>query len=255
MTMPLSVEQQKHLEANWQNIQMRSNDAAALKQNELIGIARAKNNSAAIPLAYSDAALHRLESTVHNQLEWTLHELESMGVVIDDQTESFVLKHFNIMTSMNMPLSYPPGLTATMNLSAHQSSHSMARQRLNNQLQREAHAAVKSLKLRACPSQSTVPITVHISNSPGARNYIHAVDNSSIYTQVPEEIGTLMAALSREHSDLNALAEQVHRAPDTHSMAERASKWLSVASSIEALGEKLHAAAPTIGAWIHRLGS
>jgi len=34
--MPLTIEQQKHLEATWQDIQIRSNDDAALKQNELL---------------------------------------------------------------------------------------------------------------------------------------------------------------------------------------------------------------------------
>lgn len=253
--MSLTIEQQKHLEATWQNIQLRSNDAAALKQNELVGIARAKNNSAAIPLAYSDAALLRLESTVHNQIEWTLRELDAMGVVIDDQTETFVLKHFNIMTSMNMPVHYPPGITATMNVSAHQSAHAQARQRLNSQLQREAHAAIKSLKLRARSSQFVAPISVHISNSPGARSYVQANDHSVTQECIPDDIAKLMIALSREHPELNALAEQIQRAPDSHSIVERASKWLTLASSVESLTEKLHAAAPTITAWLHRVGS
>lgn len=185
--MPLTLEQQKHLEANWQNIQMRSNDEAALKQNELVGTARAKNNQAAIPIAYSEAALHRLETTVRNQLDWTGRELEAMGVILDDQAEAFVLKHFNIMTSMNMPVHYPPGLTATMNLSAHLSAHSRARQRMNNQLQREAAAAIKSLKLKARPTQSVYVANIQ-NSSPGTRNYIHSVDNSSTYTHVPEGV-------------------------------------------------------------------
>ena len=253
--MPLTIEQQKHLEATWQNIQMRSNDDSVLKQNELLGVARAKNNRAAIPIAYSEAALHRLETTVRNQLDWTVCELEAMGIILDDQAERFVLKHFNIMTSMNMPVHYPPGLTATMNLSAHQSAHAQARQRMNNQLQREAAAAIKSLKLKARPSQPVYAVNIQNNNSPGARSYIHSVDDSVTYTHVPKEISTLMETLSGGHSDLATLAEQVHRAPDASSMAERATKWLTVASSVETLAEKLHAAAPTISAWIHRITS
>ena len=113
--MPLSAEQKKHLEDNWLNIQMRANDTAAEHQNELLYRARAKNNSAAIPIAYSEAALFRLETTVRNQVDWTVHELEAMGVMVDRDTEQIGIQHFNVMPSMTMPLNFPPGLKANMN--------------------------------------------------------------------------------------------------------------------------------------------
>jgi len=84
------------LQENWQNIQMRANDVAAENQNELLFRARAKNNAAAIPPAYSKAALYRLETTVRNQLDWTVNELNAMGVLVDDEAEKFVLQHFNV---------------------------------------------------------------------------------------------------------------------------------------------------------------
>ena len=79
--MPLNAEQKKHLEDNWQNIQMRANDDAALNQNELLFRARAKNNAAAIPIAYSEAALFRLEpvydllSSSLRKAKWTICRL------------------------------------------------------------------------------------------------------------------------------------------------------------------------------------
>ncbi len=144
--MPLSAEPKKHLQENWLNIQLRSNDTAE-KQLELLSYARAKNNSAAIPPAYSEAALYRLETTVRNQLDWTVNEVNAMGILVDDEVEKIVVQHFNVMTSMSMPLQLPPGITATMNVSVHQEAHARARMRLNNQLQREAASAIKSLKL------------------------------------------------------------------------------------------------------------
>jgi hypothetical protein len=92
---------------------------------------------------------YRLEMTVRNQLDWTLNEFDAMGVLVDEEAEKFVVQHFNMMTSMSMPIRFPPGVTATMDVPAHQGSHARARMRLNNQLQREAASAIRSLKLRA----------------------------------------------------------------------------------------------------------
>jgi hypothetical protein len=253
--MPLSAEQKKHLQQNWQNIQLRANDLAAKNQNELLFRAHAKNNSAAIPLAYSEAALYRLEITVRNQLDWTLRELDTMGVTIDDDVERFVMQHFNVMTSMNMPLHFPPGLKARMDLSANQGAHTRARMRLNNQLQREAASAIGSLKLRA-PKSISVPSVVinnHFHNSPGARSYHQSTDNSINYTQLPPDVAALIASLSAGNAELETLSQRIQEAPDKRSMAEQLVKWITAVSSVESLTEKLAHALPTIEKWIHHL--
>jgi hypothetical protein len=255
--MPLSVEQKKHLQENWQNIQMRANDAAAKNQNELLFRARAKNNAAAIPPAYSEAALYRLETTVRNQLDWTINELGTMGVLVDDEAEKFVMQHFNVMTSMSMPIHFPPGVTATMDVSAHQGAHARARMRLNNQLQREAASAIRSLKLRARPNTPvpTVVINNQFHNSPGARAYYQSTDNSVNHPQVPSEATTLIANLSAGHPELEALSQRIHESPDQKSMAEQIVRWVTVVSSIETLAEKLRIALPTIEGWIRHLSA
>ncbi|CAN5680531.1 hypothetical protein BH10ACI4_BH10ACI4_03790 [soil metagenome] len=254
--MPLSTEQKKHLEDNWQNIQMRANDDAALKQNELLFLARAKNNAAAIPIAYSDAALFRLETTVRNQLTWTLSELEAMDVVVDREAEQFVTQHFNVMTSMSMPLHFPPGLTATMDISAHQGAHVRARMRLNNQLQREAASAIRSLSLKArsVASTPTIVINNHFNNSPGARSYYQSTDNSINEWKAPG-LAVEMASLSKGNPELESISSQIQGAHDKKSMADQLTKWVAVASGIEALGEKLHTILPVIQAWFQHHSS
>lgn len=248
--MPLNAEQKKNLEENWKNIQMRANDDAALNQNELLFRARAKNNSPAIPTAYSEAALFRLETTVRNQLTWTVGELGAMGVVVDRETEQFIMQHFNVMTSMSMPLHFPPGLTATMEVSAHQGAHTRARMRLNNQLQREAASAIRSLALKARPvaSPPAVVINNHFHNSPGARSYYQSTDNSINEWKAPE-LAVEMASLSKGNPELEFISAQMQSAPNKKSMAEQLEKWVTVASRIEALGEKIHTVLPLIQAW------
>ena len=241
-----------HLEAGWQNIQTSANEKAANKQRELLGTARAKNNSAALPLAYSEAALYRLELTVRDQLAWTIRELETMGVFLDSQAETFVQKHFNIMTSMQMPLHFPPGMTALSNLSANQSAHAQARQRLNNTLQREATTAIKSFKLRAVPAPPAYSVTVQNNNSPGARTYVRSTDNST-NNPLPEDIALLLTSLSANHPELTRIAEQILKTPNSAGRAENTVKWLSIASSVEGLAEKVYAATPAIMSWVHHL--
>jgi hypothetical protein len=235
---------------------MRANDEAALNQNELLCRARAKNNAAAIPIAYSEAALFRLETTVRNQLTWTVSELGAMGVVVDRETEQFVTQHFNLMTSMSMPLHFPPGLTATIDVSAHQGAHARARMRLNNQLQREAASAIRSLALKAHPAASTPAVVInnHFHNSPGARSYFQSNDNSINEWKSPQ-LAVEMASLSKGNPELESISTQIQRAPDKKSMAEQLARWLTVASGIEALGEKLHTVLPLIQAWFQHHSS
>lgn len=253
--MALTPDQQRHLEASWQNIQQRTNDVAAAHKNELIGKATATNNRAALPIAYSEAELYRLELTVKNQLEWTVSELEIMGVVLDDQAEAFVMKYFNLMTSMSMPLHFPPGLQSFPNISANQSAHAQAHARLNNQLQREAKAAITSLKLKARPAaQPTYAVTFQNNNSPGARNYFQSTDGS-INPAIPQEIAGLLASVSHDHQELITLAQQVNAATDNPTRAKRAMEWLTALSTVEGLVEKAHTATPTLVAWIHHLMS
>lgn len=255
--MPLSAEQKKHLEENWQNIQMRANDVAAKNQNDLLFRARAKNNAAAIPLAYSEAALYRLETTVRTQLDWALNELDAMGVLVDDEAEKFVVQHFNVMTSMSMPIHFPPGVTATMDVSAHQGAHARARMRLNNQLQREAASAIRSLKLRA-RTNTPVPAVVinnQFHNSPGARSYYQSTDNSVNHPQVPADAAALIANLSAGHPELEALSQRIHESSDKKSMAEQIVRWVTAVSSIETLAEKLRIVLPTIEGWIRHLSA
>lgn len=254
--MPLSAEQKKHLEQNWQNIQMRSNEEAAANQNELLSLA-AKKNAAAIPIAYSEAALHRLELNVRNQLDWTLVELDAMGIIVDREVERFVVQHFNAMTSMSMPLHFPPGITSTMDVSAHQGAHARARMRLNNKLQREASSAIRSLALRSRPSAPVPAVVInnHFHNSPGARSYYQSTDKSVNIGRAPEELAALIANLSHGHLELEAIATQIQRAPDKKTRAEQIVKWISAVSTVEALWEKVHAALPALEAWIRHLSA
>jgi hypothetical protein len=256
--MPLSAEQRKHLQENWQNIQMRANDAAAENQNELLFRARAKNNAAAIPLAYSEAAVYRLETTVRNQLDWTVNELDAMGVLVDDEAEKFVVQHFNLMTSMSMPIHFPPGVTATMmDVSAHQGAHARARMRLNNQLQREVASAIRSFKLRARPTTPVPAVVINnqFHNSPGARSYYQSTDNSVNHPRLPADAAALIANLSAGHPELEALSQRIHEAPDKKSMAEQIVRWVTAVSSIETLAEKLRTVLPTIEGWIRHLSA
>jgi hypothetical protein len=255
--MPLSADQKKHLQENWQNIQMRTNGAAAENQNDLLFRARAKNNTAAIPAAYSEAALFRLETTVRNQLNWTVNELDAMGVLVDDEVEKFVVQHFNVMTSMSMPIHFPPGVTATMDISAHQGAHARARMRMNNQLQREAASAIRSLKLRVRPTAPVPAVVINnqFHNSPGARSYYQSTDNSVNHPQLPADAAALIANLSAGHPELEALSQRIREAPDKKSMAEQIVGWVTAVSSIETLAEKLRTVLPTIEGWIRHLSA
>ena len=179
-----------------------------------------------------------------------------MGVVVDSETEQFITQHFNVMTSMSIPLHFPPGLTATMEVSAHQGAHIRARMRLNNQLQREAASAIRSLALKARPVASTPAVVInnHFHNSPGARSYYQSTDNSINEWKAPELV-VEMATLSKGNPELESISTRIQRAPDKKSMAEQLAKWVTVASSIEAFGEKLHTVLPVIQAWLQHHSS
>jgi hypothetical protein len=256
--MPLSAEQRKHLETSWQNIQMRANDAAVKNQIELVSLARAKKNTAAVPGAYSKAALYRLETTVRDQLAWTLDEIAAMGVIVDDDVERFLMQHFFVMTSMSMPLHFPPGINWTIDVSPHQREHARARMRLNNQLHGEASAAIRSLKLRAHPTTPAPSLIINsqfnqFHNSPGARAYNQSTDDSSNYLKMPPDVAVLISTLSTGYPELEELSKRLSASADRKSMLEKLVGWVAAASSVEALTEKIHVALPTIEAWIRHL--
>lgn len=253
--MPLTEEQKAHLQRSWQNIQLCANDIAAKNQIELLSRAYAKKNSAAIPGAYSEAELYRLETTVRDQLVWTVNEIDAMGVLVDDQVEKFLIQHFDMMTSMNMPIHFPPALIPSMNLSAHRGAHTRVRLRLNNKLQREAASAIRSLKLKVRPNIQMPTVVVHnqFNNSPGARGYVNSIDNSVNYIQLPPDTAALIATLSAGHPDLEELANGIHESRDKTSLLDKIARWVAAVSSIETLTEKLRIALPVIEGWIRHL--
>jgi len=158
---------------------------------------------------------------------------------------------------MSMPIHFPPGVKATMNVSAHQGAHARARMRLNNQLQREAASAIRSLKLRARPNTPVPAVVINnqFHNSPGARAYYQSTDNSVNHPQVPADAAALIANLSAGHSELEALSQRIHESPDKKSMAEQIVRWVTAVSSIETLAEKLRIALPILEGWIRHLSS
>lgn len=145
--MPLTEEFRRHLHELMVETSLGLRDELNNYQRETIAKARATHNSAAIPVAYSNAAIHSFRVRTEAILNRYLEALQSCDIPVDDAVEKEMLRSIQPLTSARAPLSLPPGVKGPQ-IAAIQRSHKMELDRVGSLLYREAANRLREAKMR-----------------------------------------------------------------------------------------------------------
>jgi hypothetical protein len=146
--MPLDDEFRRHLHDLTIETLLGLREGEAEYERRLVWEARQKNNRAAIPIAYSNAAIHAFRTRAERLLERYIRALHECGVRIDDEVESEVLGLIRSQTSASHALVFPPAIRGEQP-AAVQRAHAMELSRLGNLLYRQAANRLREEKFKA----------------------------------------------------------------------------------------------------------
>jgi TIR domain len=153
---PLSQEFKHHLHELMVETSDRLREELNGYKQRLVWEAQKRNNSAGIPIAYSDAAVYAFRTRVQATIDRYLQALETCGIVVDAEVEREMLKEIASLTSGPKSLSLPPGVTGPT-VGAVQAEHGRKMERAGNALYREAANRLRELKMKAIRNAPAVP--------------------------------------------------------------------------------------------------
>jgi hypothetical protein len=147
--MPLSNEFRRHLHELMVETTLGLKDELNQHQREVVGKARQTNNAAALPVAYSEAAIHAFRTRVEAVISRYMEALENCGIEVDENVEKGVLQLIGALTSAKHPLSLPPGVKHRANMAGIQRAHIMEMSRVGALLYRKAANLLREAKMKA----------------------------------------------------------------------------------------------------------
>lgn len=150
---PLTEEFKRHLHSLTMEAADKVRDETARHKNELVHKAIQTHNSAAVPLAYSNAAIEAFRSRIATTIDSFLNALETCGIVVDGVVVSEMLREIHHLTAARHPLTFPPGVRSP-NLTAVQGAYLQRLNRTARELERYAKNRLQELKIKTSP---TVP--------------------------------------------------------------------------------------------------
>ena len=159
---PLSDEFKRHLHSLMMEAADKVRDENARHKNDLVHNAIQTHNSAALPLAYSNAAIDAFRSRITTTIDSFLNALETCGIIVDGVVEREVLTDIRHLTAARPPLTFPPAVRS-QNVSAVKQEHARRLERTGNELERNAKNRLRELKMK---SSRTVPAIAPMMQSP-----------------------------------------------------------------------------------------
>jgi hypothetical protein len=257
--MPLDQNFTHHLHELMVEVAEAIADSEARHKAELVWKAQKTNNSAAMPIAYRDAALHALQTRFDKTVERYLQALVEWGIPIDDNVEREMSIQINMLTAGPKSLHFPPGLRGA-NTAAVQQSYAQDRERLAHQLQRSAANRLRELKMKSmrqhqAARQAIQPVVNNVNfNAPVGNAYINSVHNSTSHVEIDMQTLQDIDALSATHPALQEVATEIRAAyPQKASMLEKAKNWVALLASVDGLTERAIQLYPKIAGLIHHL--
>ena len=111
--MPLSDEFRRHLRELMVETSLGLKDELNQHQRENVWKAQQTNNAAAVPIAYSEAAIHAFRTRVEAITTRYMEALENCHIEVDDNDEKEILQRIGALTSANTPYRclLPPSIT------------------------------------------------------------------------------------------------------------------------------------------------
>src|SRR5664280_459990 len=156
--MPLDQEFRHHLHELMVETSDRLREELNGHKQRLVWEAQKRNNSAGMPIAYSDAAEYAFRTRVQATIKSYLDALENCGIFVDAIIEREMLQEIGRLTGSQPPLTLPPGVRGPT-IGAVKDEHARRMARAGNALQREAANRLRELKIVARRNvQATAPI-------------------------------------------------------------------------------------------------
>ena len=147
--MPLTDEFRRHLHELMVETSLELRDELNQHKREVVWKAQQTNNGAAVPIAYSEAAIHAFRARVETITARYMEALEKCGIEVDDDVEKEVLRSLGALTSAKHPLSLPPAVKRRPNVTAVQRAHMMELSRVGALLYRKAANRLREAKMKA----------------------------------------------------------------------------------------------------------
>ena len=158
--MSISDELRRHLYDVMMETMLGLREEINEHERELVWKAQQTHNGAAIPIAYSKAAIDAFRTRVEAVTNRLMETLENSGTEMDQDVEKEVLKLIGTLTSAKHPLSLPPGVKHQSNIAAVQRSHMMEQARTGQLLYRKAANRVREAKIKATQRTTTHTIAM-----------------------------------------------------------------------------------------------
>jgi hypothetical protein len=147
--MPLSDEFRRHFHELMVETSLGLKDELNQHQRENVWKAQQTNNAAAVPIAYSEAAIHAFRTRVEAITTRYMEALENCHIEVDDNDEKEILQRIGALTSAKHPLSLPPAAKHHPNAAAVQRAHMMELSRVGTLLYRKAANRLREAKMEA----------------------------------------------------------------------------------------------------------
>jgi hypothetical protein len=116
-------------------------------QREVVWKARQTHNAAALPNAYSAAAIYAFRTRVETIVTRYMAALGNCGIEVDEVVEKEMLGIIGALTSARHPLSFPPAMKGPQ-LAAVQRAHMMELERVGQLLYRKAANQLREAKIK-----------------------------------------------------------------------------------------------------------
>jgi hypothetical protein len=187
--MPLEPEFKKHLHSLMVEVAENTSDEWVQHKNELVGKAVATHNSAAVPIAYKDAELYRMELRLSKTIEKYVEAVANAGYAIDPAFERDMIGEFQLLTAGPNQLHFPPAIKG-QHAQAVQGAYARERQRLVAKLLRQGTNRLQELKMKTSQAKrAAVPVLNTPVNSALSQPIASVSENGEVLMLQPNFYG------------------------------------------------------------------
>lgn len=156
--MPLSDEFRRHLHELMIETSLGLRDELNQHQREVVWRAQHTNNAAAVPIAYSEAAVHAFRTRIEAVTSRYIEALETCGIDVDESVEKEILQRVGALTSAKHTLSFPPAVKHRPNAIAVQQAHMMELTRVGALLYLKAANRLREAKMKGRSRRAEVAV-------------------------------------------------------------------------------------------------
>jgi hypothetical protein len=258
--MPLDADFKQHLHSLMVEMYEKTIDEAEKHKRKLVYNAQQTHNAAAPPIAYKDARLYAMELRVGKTIDKYIEAVAIWGYSIDAVFEKEMIQEFWSLTAGPNQFQLPPAIKGQQ-VQAVQAEYAREHSRLASRLVREGTNRLKELKMKKKQQQPThvpqsttnnisfnAPVNNALINSP--HSSVVQTNNIKINTQMLDDIDHLSEGNAELHS---AALELRHVHAEGGNVADKLLKWVTLATAVGGLTERISQHYPQIAMLIDSL--